>query len=76
MFTTSPESLVMPRGLARCVVLADEDFTVGAYPDEDEYGGFCAHRRVEPLLDQPHRGICVRCDTELALRVAGAAVAA
>jgi hypothetical protein len=40
--------------------------------DEELVGDTCVHHRVEPLEENPRRGICTICDEEVSLHAAGA----
>jgi hypothetical protein len=50
------------------VVVDDEDGSAEEEPDEE--GDACVHHRIEPLAENPNRGICVDCDEEFPLRSA------
>jgi hypothetical protein len=48
---------------------AARDENVRTFDDED--GDVCVHPRIEPLAENPNRGICVHCDEEFPLRSSG-----
>ena len=48
--------------LAGYVIVDDEPSS-----DESELEGPCVRHEIEPIEDEPGRGICVHCDQEFAL---------